>query len=80
MPESVQELSEQLTEKWGPDVRRICHQLNDLIGRALSQGDLLGYAYIAQVVSQIMIESCDLARQLQAERQQEQVPGKGMLH
>ena len=80
---SIDDLSKQLCNKWGTDVQRVVHQLSELIARTLGADppDLLGYAFVAQAVGQVMIHSCDLARRLQAIEQGrgDHIPGPYMM-
>ena len=77
--ETIEELSAELLRTWGPKVQQAIHPLNLLIGEALSTGNLLAFGFISEVIAKIVLESCELARGIQAERQQERVPG-GRLH
>ncbi len=65
------EISAQIVEKWGSETTRVTHQLNGLLGDALGQGDLLGYGFIAQVVAQVLNQSLETAKAIQAEQHAE---------
>ena len=67
---SQEQIASDLTAKWGGDIQRVVHQLNELIGRALSQGDFLAYGFITQCVAAVMLESCAIAKELQSVRGQ----------
>ena len=80
---SIDDLSRKLCNRWGADVQRVVHELNELIAKALGADppDLLGYAFVAEAVSKVMIHSCDLARRLQAVEQGrgDHIPGPHMM-
>ena len=76
--EQIQALSDDLARTWGPKLAMAIHPLNLLIGEALSKGDLLAFGFISQVLAKIMMESCELAKGIQAE-QRGHVPGPQVL-
>ena len=66
--QSVEQISQDLVNKWGPDVRRVAHDLNLLIGRALVQKDIMAFGFICEAVAAIMLEAVEIAKSIQAEQ------------
>jgi hypothetical protein len=75
--EQVEAISAELVKRWGPEVKRVTHELNALIGKALSQGDLLAFGFISQAVGALMLEAVEMARGIQTEQHGAK---KGHLH
>lgn len=61
-------LATELCAKWGSETQRVVHELNKLVATALSQGDILGYAFISQCVARVLLEATEMAQQIQATR------------
>jgi hypothetical protein len=64
-----QAISADLLKRWGPEVQRVGHQLNLLIGKALGERNLIAFGFISEVVAAIMLEAVELAKEIQGEQQ-----------
>ena len=60
-------------ELYGPEVLRVVHGLNDLMGQYLARGDTLGFIFLVEAVSVAISRAFDIAKVIQDESKQQQV-------
>ena len=73
---SIDELSQDLCNRWGKKTAQALDPLNKLISETLSQHDLLAFGFVAEATARLMGYAVQMAKSIQGERGQHD----GVLH